>query len=1081
MQERTIPWCTIILVLGTLSSNFLVFLGNQWTSDAFRQIGLGTKGWSNVGLGIAESLREELDEKMNNVSAMLLEALERVQSTQDGLDQVLSMAGNQTDEAINNSAELSLLEMHGPEQGLALIQELHGKNSSHVANLTPVIINAVVEVIELVFAKVNTTMFALMDKLKPALIQVGKWVSKFGAKVTNGLEEFSQTLDKAQKIFDQVMKQLNKDAGKNEEEMLYQTFPLFDADGSGSVQVEELLDVGAWYSISALRGKKPAQLMKKYDTSGDGSIDKSEFFALVNDPSITGSMSIILRRYARKLAEIGGTVGQARMRDEIAKAVANYIGLVCAKNMTKVGWIADRLTNQSLSLDFTGNVLVQMCLSKQDPHAPVFTTADPGELLVGDMMRLQPQAVLDAVDLMANTTWYHSQGFAVSTQPGCVQMATQWITTAETGSQANVSNVSLQQEEAELGLLSLLSVGESQKMTSEERTQFIASLPGTAYSLAEEGVKLFHLERSDARQKRRNVLFASKTSQVLLAQLLGGKAPSDVQSSSAVEEALNGGIPSKPVTLEFAKFLMWNATSTSHERMRMAADYAGDSSNPADDFASKINGMVKKVESFIAMMQQYSTPKGVMALEAKIEGFLSNALGDVKQIIEKRLVDLIEKTGPEIEEAVHKAAHDAGVRLGTLLGKAMVSPLGKALGEPMKKALSEGLQSEEMGEALGEELSKSLSNAIVNMSSKTVGQKLGDALDQLLDDAIVQGSDAIENAEKKLPGAASLLEAKVEQDLSFDLALDREVEFLFSNERLKPRAHPLVFLESLDRESVSMPDAASNAWSSMVNQLRSFSNLLPKATQALKDARKEVSKLSSTLDSVFKGFSTSGTHVFDTIAGLWSTVWILYFFFILPFAILDLCYGFWAHGWFGGPKPIDRQDVAAAPDTFLSKCSLLCSSCCYWVRSFHDTDTCFWSIVIFMQVIVLVTFIIAIALAIFAGVKAFLLAGCSMVYILQDEEVCQGSLGTMSSFLDTFHIHGTLNLSDHAINKQCNDHALVTCSAIQGMMLRSTIYTVVFSLLGAIFGLQMLFDSATLHEQAVFRRQRASKQQLKSE
>eukprot|EP00930_Biecheleria_cincta_P034768 TRINITY_DN23984_c0_g1_i1.p1 TRINITY_DN23984_c0_g1~~TRINITY_DN23984_c0_g1_i1.p1 ORF type:complete len:1081 (+),score=234.99 TRINITY_DN23984_c0_g1_i1:65-3307(+) len=1078
LKERTIPWCTIFLVLGTVTCNFLVFLGNSWTSDAFRQIGLGTKGWSGVGLGIADSLKEELSEKMSEVSATLLEALERVQSTQTGLDAVLSLAGNHTDHAIKNSTELSLLELHGPERGLALIQELHGKNSSHVANLTPVIVTAVVEVIDSVFSKVNVSMLDLMDKLKPALAQVGQWLNKFGAKVTKGLEEFSQTLDKAQKMFDQVTKQLNKDAGKNEDEMLEQTFPLFDADNGGSIEVDELQDVGQWYSISALSGKKPAQLMKKYDISGDGSIEKNEFLALVNDPSITGAMSIILRRYARKLAEIGGAVGQAKMRDEVAKAVANYVGLVCAKNMTKVGWIADRLTNESVPLDFTGSVLVQMCLEKEDPNAPVYTTADPGEILVGEMMRLKPQEVLDALDLMANTTWYHAQGFTVSTQPNCMQMVTKWMTAAESGSEANAS---LGEQKAEQGLLSLMSMDHTQGMTSEERTRFIASLPESAFSLAEEGVKLFHLERSEAKRQRRNQLFASKTSQVLLAHLLGGKAPSDVQSSSAVDEALNGGIPAVPETLEFAKFLMWNATSTAHERMKQAADYAGDSSNPADDFASKINGMVKKVESFINMMQQYATPKGIRDLEAKVEGFLSNALGDIKQIIEKRLVDLIEKTGPEIEEAVHKAAHDAGVRLGTMLGKELSSPIGEALGEPLKQALSKGLESESMGDAIGGELSKSLSNAVVNMSAKTIGEKIGDALDHLLDEAIVKGSEAIEDAEKKLPGAASLLEVKVEHDLSFDLALDREIEFLFSDQRLKPRSHPLVLLESVDRESLIMPDAASNAWSSMVNQLRSFSNLLPKATQALKDARVEVSKLSSNLESVFANFASAGTATFDMIAKLWTTIWILYFVFILPFCVFDLYYGFWSHGWFGGPQPIERHDVETHPQTFLGKCSLLCSSCCYWCRSFHDTDTCLWSIIIFMQVIVLLTFIIAIALAIVAGVKTLLLTGCSMIYVLQDDEVCQGALGTMRNFLETFSIAGSANLNDEAISRQCDNHALVTCNRISGMMMRSSIFTVIFSFVGSILALQMLFDSATLHEQAVFRRRVKELQKTKSQ
>lgn len=36
--------------------------------------------------------------------------------------------GNETDKAIQQQPELKLLQDHGPERGLALLQEVHGKN-----------------------------------------------------------------------------------------------------------------------------------------------------------------------------------------------------------------------------------------------------------------------------------------------------------------------------------------------------------------------------------------------------------------------------------------------------------------------------------------------------------------------------------------------------------------------------------------------------------------------------------------------------------------------------------------------------------------------------------------------------------------------------------------------------------------------------------------------------------------------------------------------------------------------------------------------------------------------------------------
>eukprot|EP00930_Biecheleria_cincta_P066997 TRINITY_DN5335_c0_g1_i1.p1 TRINITY_DN5335_c0_g1~~TRINITY_DN5335_c0_g1_i1.p1 ORF type:complete len:1088 (-),score=259.25 TRINITY_DN5335_c0_g1_i1:105-3368(-) len=1084
LKERSTPWCTIILVLGTISCNFMVFLGNTWTSDAFHRIGLGTKGWSNVGLGISSSLRSELDEKMNEVSAGLLDALKHIASTQETLDMVLSIAGNETDNAIDNSTELSLLDKHGPERGLALIQEFHGKNASHVANLTPVILTAIVQVVEMVFDKVNSSMIMLMEKLKPALMTVGEWIQKFGEKVTKGLEEFSQTLDKAQKMFDQVMAQLNQDAGKNEAEMVEQTIGLFDASNTGYITAEDLAHVGEWFAISALTGDKPAELLEKYDSDNDGSIDKDDFVKLVNDPSIPGSMSTILRRYAKRLAEIGGNVGRAKMRDEVAKSVSNYIRLVCAKNMTKVGWVSDRLTNDSVPLDFTAVVLVEMCLAASDPNAPIFTLADSGAILVDTMMGMRPQPVLDALDLIANTSWYHSQGLDVSKQPGCLEMVTKWVTTAQINSSVTAEDAN---KSGNAGLLSLLGVDELETMHSEQHAEILKGLPKTAFVMAEEGVKVFRMERQQAKQKRRNALFGSKTSQMLLARLLGGKAPSDIQGSSAVDEAINSGVPAVPETIEFAIFLMNNATSNANMYMKMAADYAGDSSNPADDFASKINGMVKKVESFIAMMEKYSTPKGIRDLETKIESFLSSALDDVKNVVESRLVELISKTAPQIEDAVHKAAHDAGHRLGAMLGNLLATPLASALGGSVTQALSDGLQSDVVGNMIGDKLSSSLGSALTNLSANAIGDKIGDALDNMLSEGIEKGTEALESVEKKLPGGVNLLETKAHHELSFDLALEREIDLLFNEDRLMgrtPQHHSLALLESsAELESADIGAAVGSAWTGVINMLRSFSNLLPKATEGLKDARAEVTKLASNIDSVFENFATSGQEMFDKIASIWNMIWMIYFVFILPFSLWNLYYGFWANGWFGGPQPLEK-DASAPPEGFMAKCNVLCSSCCTWCSAFHDTDLCFWSVIIFMQVIVLLTFIIAVVLAIVAGVKAFLLAGCSMIYVLQDNEVCLGALGTMRNFLDTFQIGGgnsTGPLSQEDINRQCESHTLTTCSAITAIMMKSTIFTVSFGFVGSIFAMQMLFDSATLHEQAVFRRRYNEMQKLKAQ
>ncbi|CAJ1385885.1 unnamed protein product, partial [Effrenium voratum] len=716
-EPRPLPRL-VPLDVGSLVFNALVLYGNTMTSSALKEVGESTRGWSNVGNGIASSLKTEIDVVMNNVSIMLLDSLEHVSGAQGQLEMVLSMVGNETDNAVAKHPELSLLQEHGPEKGLALLQEKHGKNESHVEALVPLVLTAVHQVLEVVMSKVSEGLHTLMIKIKPALIQVGKWIQQFGAKVQAGLEDFSLTLDKAQKMFDQVMAQM-KGTANNSDQMMFETWPIFDDDGSGSVSATELSNVGDWFSISALQGKKAPELVKKYDTSGDGTLERKEFHALVNDPSIPGSLSVILRKYAKRLAEIAGQVGRALMRDDVANSVAAYVRLVCAKNMTKVGWISDRLGNGSVPLDFTGTVFVEMCLAAKDPNAQVYTSADTGLILTQEVYNLHPEAMLQAVDLMSNASWWTGQGYNLQDQPACVKMATGWITQVESGNG-----------------VSLLGLGQS----GTEEEQFLSQMPEAAYMLAEEGVKLYRLQRLQARQQRRAQLYTSQTSQLLLQRLLGGQSPTDGTSEETQAAATGGGVPAVNSTLEFAQFLEWNATDRAKELQRYSFDYSSESSNAIDDFASKIQAMIKKVSSFISLMEKYSTEKGITDLENQVEQFLNNALEDVSKTIEQKLAGLITANAPKLDQAIHAAAHSAGERLGAMIGQVISSPMIQALEAPLEEVLSSSLGNA-TGASIGSTMSASLGMEISNLTAGTLGAKLGDALEGLVDDALEKAGE----------------------------------------------------------------------------------------------------------------------------------------------------------------------------------------------------------------------------------------------------------------------------------------------------------------------------------------------------
>merc|ERR1740138_2001956 len=128
--------------------------------------------------------------------------------------------------------------------------------------------------------------------------------------------------------------------------MVWEAKNLFDMDEDGFVNVTELEAVAEFYSIPQLQGSTAASLIYAYDENNDGKLCDGEFWNFVDDDQI--DMSVLLRVYADKLSTIAGNIGAAYMRCEVSEQVVNYLKLVGAKNLTKIGWISNTLTNGSL-------------------------------------------------------------------------------------------------------------------------------------------------------------------------------------------------------------------------------------------------------------------------------------------------------------------------------------------------------------------------------------------------------------------------------------------------------------------------------------------------------------------------------------------------------------------------------------------------------------------------------------------------------------------------------------------------------------------------------------------------------------
>merc|ERR1719238_655767 len=87
---------------------------------------------------------------------------------------------------------------------LGLLQITNGSVTS-LGRLPSVLLTAVDTVLEKLMEEVSYQLKRFLKFIKPTLIQVGKWVKQFSEKVQDVIDEFSTTLDRVQKIFDQIM------------------------------------------------------------------------------------------------------------------------------------------------------------------------------------------------------------------------------------------------------------------------------------------------------------------------------------------------------------------------------------------------------------------------------------------------------------------------------------------------------------------------------------------------------------------------------------------------------------------------------------------------------------------------------------------------------------------------------------------------------------------------------------------------------------------------------------------------------------------------------------------------------------
>lgn len=1085
-QEKKweVQWCTLSLIFGALLCNTMVFIGNLETAHIMEELGESSGGWSRVGLGLADSIAFDVDEDMAIVTGNISRILVEVLGAQGFMDEVVSLAGDATE---TTQGEVALLQAPSGDAPADPSAGIHA------------ITAAVDHSLRQLMTKLVEKLEKLFDLLRPLLLKVGEWVHKFSEQAQGPVETFSLTLDFVQQLFDLIMSE--QSGGRTgEKQMIDDTFTLFDVSGTGLVSVQDMQNVSALYSITVLEGFKAGQIVEKLDKNGDGALSRDEFGAITRDDQMYGVLAVVLRTYAKRLSEIAGRVSSARMRDEIASSVVDYFELVCAKNMSKVEWVADALTNGSLPLEFTADVLAQMCLSAEDPDK--LSSQSVGSTVMQKMMALNAEKAVEAANLLINISYWESEGFDPLDQPACVERVALWVAQAE-----NRRNSLMDVSSEVLELKSVEDPFGSESELHIEEAEDGAKLALAARSSCEARMHAHVRSRAESRKLVRSRQLSTLAAQELSAHLVGGK---DAANPSVAERAVKQSVPAQDSTLLFAQGLANNATSTAQRFRKQCYEYSGALTGQLDGFATQLQALTKKTSSFLKAMEKWSGPAGMERLETKLKSFANNAIEEVLHVVDMRLEKQLAEAPELLVNALNASAHAAGDGLAHTIAEVVSGPLAEPLAEALAKIIAPNASNPEN---LVEHLKNVMQGEVVHAIESPLGNAIGDSLEGLLGDLVGVDSQWISAAMQKAGTETSL--ALVSQHLRTSA---KEATRPTSEEQRAAFISVASHLQRVDAKAVAQghvqarlasrrPDI-HGAWEEMVTSLSSLARSLPMAMETLKGARGEASKLVKNLRSDFDVFLSRGPSAFEEISRQWRTVWFLYFVF------LGLCLGglayytVWALGfWVEAEKVADQmteemtrsaterrtvrrtsqdEEDEVAPSA-QDRLKMAFAACIYFMRPRPDRDLAFWSCILCMTAIALLVFLISLFLCVTSGFGHFLMSGCAQVYALGDASICLDVLSGLKRTFRSFNFRsGDESASRESMEEElpsdvCIRLDLTTCQKIDTEMNQSAMFVTFFGLLGVALTFQVVLDSAMLHQRSRLRRMKVEDLDEKSD
>lgn len=669
--EREVPYCTICLVVTCLICHTMVLTGNLTTANSIYNIGVSTEGWSNVGAGLGDAMVVDLDMKMSNITKTLSDAIAEITEVQHAIDTSFTVLGQLTgdslDRYMNTSSQgraTSLLQLGHPhrpghcqhevalpETGHYMTGTLEAKTirfKSHFednlngfksrgfqqvpalsTNVTQSFWEVVMhgagkkvsreEFIDRLSKALDTSLGPALDIIqellqpfwvlvKPSLMTVSHWLVTFASKFQEVIDQFSQTLDKVQKVFDQIMASVSG-AANLQEKMVSDTYSMFalthpngsSATGGGVIVLNDLKTVARQYGFTTLQGVKATQLFRRYDADNDGILRVDEYSMLVKDPDVPAVMPVVLRTFASQLSVVAGQVGSGKLRQELAQAVALYLKVASTRDLSDIRRNTIILTNQSLDIGFSAMVLKELAELKLNPN--IITTIDAGQLVVSDMMEIQPVYFKKIYANLSDPGWFESEGYDVQKQSAMVEQVTKWVTVATASKQT--------------GTLLLQTTSDS-------------NVPAMARVVVDRAVRMHMQKRREHRAALLQGFYTTPGAQALRRSLLGGVAASANALDPTQVQAKNKGKLASPQILSYAHDLSASSTATSKAFLQQCFDYEKASSAQQELFANKIQAVIKKVQSFLTTMQQFGSPEAINRTETMIMNFADQSIDEVK-------------------------------------------------------------------------------------------------------------------------------------------------------------------------------------------------------------------------------------------------------------------------------------------------------------------------------------------------------------------------------------------------------------------------------------------------------------------